>query len=124
MRITWGSVRKWGSHKSIIAMDKKGCSAVMRDQMGQILVPYPTGTRGDESPEGQILLTKIEGALGTTGNLIFILKDLSIKGYIIAGFMDKYFSCSYSNCMALDYIHQVSPSSGYYLTGSTDYTMI
>lgn len=105
-------------------MDKKGCSAVMRDQMGQILVPYPTGTRGDESPEGQILLTKIEGALGTTGNLIFILKDLSIKGYIIAGFMDKYFSCSYSNCMALDYIHQVSPSSGYYLTGSTDYTMI
>lgn len=97
MRIIWGSVRKWGSHKSIIAMDKKGCSAVMRDQMGQILVPYPTGTRGDESPEGQILLTKIEGALGTTGNLIFILKDLSIKGYIIAGFMDKYFSCSYSN---------------------------
>lgn len=76
--------------------------------MGQISVPYPTGTRGDKSPEGQILLTKIERALDTAGNLIFILKNLSIKGYIIAGFMGKYFSCSYSNCMALDYICQVS----------------
>lgn len=84
-------------------MDKKGCSAAMRDQMGQILVPYLTGSRGDK-----ILLTKTEGALDTAGNLIFILKNLSIKGYIIAGFVDKYFSCSYSNCMALDYTRQVS----------------
>lgn len=89
-------------------MDKKGCSAAMRDQMGQILVPYLTGSRGDKSPEGQILLTKTEGALDTAGNLIFILKNLSTKGYIIAGFVDKYFSCSYSNCMALDYTRQVS----------------
>lgn len=56
------------------------------------------------------LLTEIEEVFDTPGDPNLILKNLGIKGWVMAGFMGMQFSWSYSNCVALDFILLVSHS--------------